>query len=102
MLMVVISAVGKERPLHDGRMLMAGPGELSADGVWGLQRPFRIAGSAALICSLRSLDDSGAAESYRQAATAISIHDAFYSARNELLNQDPAKKKVWSSFILIE
>lgn len=59
MLMVVISAVGKVRPTHDGRMLMAGPGELSAD-------------------------------------------DAFYSARNELLNQDPAKKKVWSSFILIE
>lgn len=101
MLMVVISAVGKVRPLHDGRMLIAGLGELSADGVWGLQRPFRIAGSWALICSLRPLDNSGAADFYRP-ATGISIHAAFYSARNELLNQDPAKKKVWSSFILIE
>lgn len=83
-----------------------GLGELSADGVWGLQRAFRIAGSASLICSLRQVKDNGAAdfmaEFYRQAATGQSVHDAFYNARKELLSHDPANKDVWSSFILIE
>ncbi len=83
-----------------------GLGELSADGVWGLQRAFRIAGSGSLICSLRQVKDNGAAdfmaEFYRQAATGRSVHDAFYNARKELLSHDPANKDVWSSFILIE
>lgn len=83
-----------------------GLGELSADGVWGLQRAFRIAGSGSLICSLRQVKDNGAAdfmaEFYRQAAIGLSIHDAFYNARKELLSHDPANKDVWSSFILIE
>ena len=83
-----------------------GLGELSADGVWGLQRAFRIAGSTSLICSLRQVKDNGAAdfmaELYRQAATGQSVHDAFYNARKELLSHDPANKEVWSSFILIE
>ena len=83
-----------------------GLGELSADGVWGLQRAFRIAGSASLICSLRQVKDNGAAdfmaEFYRQAAIGKSVHDAFYNARKELLSYDPANKDVWSSFILIE
>lgn len=83
-----------------------GLGELSADGVWGLQRAFRIAGTGALICSLRQIKDIGAAdfmaEFYTQAAKGMDIHDAFYNARKELLLQDPANKEVWSSFILIE
>lgn len=83
-----------------------GLGELSADGVWGLQRAFRMAGSASLICSLRQVKDNGAAdfmaEFYRQAATGLSVHNAFYNARKELLSHDPANKDVWSSFILIE
>lgn len=83
-----------------------GLGELSADGVWGLQRAFRIAGSGSLICSLRQVKDNGAAdfmaEFYRQAATGKSVHDAFYNARKELLSHDSANKEVWSSFILIE
>ena len=83
-----------------------GLGELSADGVWGLQRAFRIAGSASLICSLRQVKDNGAAdfmaEFYRQAAIGKSVHDAFYNARKELLSHDPANKEVWSSFLLIE
>lgn len=83
-----------------------GLGELSADGVWGVQRAFRIAGSASLICSLRQVKDNGAAdfmaEFYRQAAIGKSVHDAFYNARKELLSHDPANKDVWSSFILIE
>lgn len=83
-----------------------GLGELSADGVWGLQRAFRIAGSASLICSLRQVKDNGAAdfmaEFYRQAAIGKSVHDAFYNARKELLLHDPANKDAWSSFILIE
>ena len=83
-----------------------GLGELSADGVWGLQRAFRMAGSGSLICSLRQVKDNGAAdfmaEFYRQAATGLSVHDAFYNARKGLLSHDPANKDVWSSFILIE
>lgn len=83
-----------------------GLGELSADGVWGLQRAFRIAGSSAIICSLHRVNDNGTAdfmgEFYRHASTGISIHDAFYNARKELLSQDPDSKETWSSFILIE
>ncbi len=83
-----------------------GLGDLSVDGMWGLQRAFRIAGSASLICSLRQVKDNGAAdfmaEFYRKAATGISVHDAFYNARKELYLYDPANKEIWSSFILIE
>lgn len=83
-----------------------GLGEISADGVWGLQRAFRIAGASSLICSLYQVKDNGTAdfmgEFYRQAACGLSVHEAFYNSRKELLNQDPAKKDVWSSFILIE
>lgn len=83
-----------------------GLGELSADGVWGLQRAFRIAGTGALICSLRQIKDIGAAdfmaEFYTQAAKGMDVHDAFYNARKELLSHDLANKEVWSSFILIE
>lgn len=83
-----------------------GLGETDAEGVWGLQRAFRIAGSSSLICSLNKVKDGGTAdfmgEFYRKAAEGMSIHDAFYHARKELLHRDPSNKEVWSSFILIE
>ena len=83
-----------------------GLGETSADGVWGLQRAFRIAGSGSMICSLWKVNDSATAdfmaEFYHRAAEGSTIHDAFYGARAELLDRDPSKKKEWSSFILIE
>ncbi len=83
-----------------------GLGELSADGVWGLQRAFRIAGSAAIICSLRQVNDIGAAdfmaEFYHQSVIGYNIHDSFYNTRKKLISQDPYKKDVWSAFILIE
>lgn len=83
-----------------------GLGETSADGVWGLRRAFRIAGSGSMICSLCKVNDSATAdfmaEFYHRAAEGSTIHDAFYGARAELLDRDPSKKKEWSSFILIE
>lgn len=83
-----------------------GLGDISADGVWGLQRAFRIAGTSSLICSLYKVKDNGTAdfmsEFYHHAASGLSVHEAFYKARKELLKRDPAKKEAWSSFILIE
>lgn len=84
----------------------SGLGESSADGIGGLQRAFRVAGSASLICSLRRVADNGVAdfmaEFYSQAAKGLTVHEAFYNTRKNLLLNDPMNKEAWSSFILIE
>lgn len=83
-----------------------GLGEIDSDGVWGLQRAFRIAGSKALICSLSKVDDYWTAQFmdvfYQQAARGNTIYDSFQKAQKWLYTELPDHPEVWSSFILIE
>lgn len=84
----------------------SGLGEIDSDGVWGLQRAFRIAGTKNLICSLAKVDDYWTAQFmdvfYEQAAQGNNIYDSFQSAQRWLRRELPDNPEIWSSFILIE
>lgn len=84
----------------------SGLGEIDSDGVWGLQRAFRIAGAKSLICSLTKVDDYWTAQFmdafYEQAAQGNNIYDSFQSAQRWLRRELPDNPEIWSSFILIE
>ncbi len=84
----------------------SGLGEIDSEGVWGLQRAFRIAGTKSLICSLTKVDDYWTAQFmdafYEQAAKGNSIYDSFHTAQRWLYNELPDNPEIWSSFILIE
>ena len=83
-----------------------GLGEMDQDGVWGLQRAFRIAGTKSLICSLAKVDDYWTAQFmdafYEQAAQGKTIYDSFHTAQRWLQHELPDNPEIWSSFILIE
>lgn len=83
-----------------------GRGEVDAEGVWGLQRAFRIVGTKSLICSLSKVDDYWSAQFmdafYEQAAQGKTVYDSFQSAHRWLRNELPDNPEIWSSFILIE
>ena len=84
----------------------SGLGEIDSDGVWGLQRAFRIAGAKSLICSLAKVDDYWTAQFmdafYEHAAQGNNIYDSFQSAQQWIRREQPDNPEIWSSFILIE
>ena len=84
----------------------SGLGHIDSEGVWGLQRAFRIAGSKNLICSLRKIDDYWTSQFmdvfYTHAAQGNTIYDSFHHAQKTLYEADPDSPEIWSSFILIE
>jgi tetratricopeptide (TPR) repeat protein len=83
-----------------------GLGDVDSEGVWGLQRAFRIVGTQSLICSLCRIDDKWTArfmeEFYRHAVAGETIYDSFHAARSFLFRENKKNAKVWSSMILIE
>ena len=84
----------------------SGLGEIDSDGVWGLQRAFRIAGTKKLICTLSKVDDYWTSQFmdafYEKAAQSISVYESFQSAQRWLRLELPDNPEIWSSFILIE
>lgn len=84
----------------------SGLGDIDSEGVWGLQRAFRIAGSKSLICSLRKIDDYWSAQFmdafYEYAGQGRTIYDSFHHAQSVLYEAEPNHPEIWSSFILIE
>lgn len=84
----------------------SGLGDIDSEGVWGLQRAFRIAGSKSLICSLQKIDDYWTAQFmdafYEYAGQGKSIYESFHHAQKELFEAEPNNPDIWSSFILIE
>lgn len=84
----------------------SGLGDIDSEGVWGLQRAFRIAGSKSLICSLKKIDDYWTAQFmdafYEYAGQGKSIYESFHYAQKELFGAEPDNPDIWSSFILIE
>ncbi|MDE7345182.1 MAG: CHAT domain-containing protein [Muribaculaceae bacterium] len=83
-----------------------GLGEIDSEGVWGLQRAFRIAGTKNLICTLSKVDDYWTAQFmdafYEQSAKGKSIYESFHTAQRWLYRELPDNPEIWSSFILIE
>ena len=84
----------------------SGLGDVDSEGVWGLQRAFRIAGSKSLICSLRKIDDYWSAQFmdafYEYAGQGRTVYDSFHYAQKMLYAAEPNSPEIWSSFILIE
>ncbi|MBD5239346.1 MAG: CHAT domain-containing protein [Bacteroidales bacterium] len=84
----------------------SGLGQIDSEGVWGLQRAFRIAGTKSLICALSKVDDYWTAQFmdafYEMAADGNSIYDSFQAAQKWLCRELPDNPEIWSSFILIE
>jgi CHAT domain-containing protein/Tfp pilus assembly protein PilF len=85
----------------------SGLGDLDPDeGVWGLQRAFRIAGSRYVVLSLWKVEDAAANDFMRAfyrnwTAEKKSVHEAFAAAQNELRDfyRDP---RYWAGFVLSE
>ena len=77
-----------------------GLGETNIDGVWGLQRAFRIAGAQNIIVSLKKVDDeltqAFMIDFYRNLTNGDSIYKSFWKA------MDNADEETRNSFILIE
>ena len=77
-----------------------GLGETNIDGVWGLQRAFRIAGAQNMIVSLKKVDDdltqAFMINFYKNLTSGKSIYDSFWEA------MDNADEDTRNSFILIE
>lgn len=81
-------------------------GEIDSDGIQGLQRAFRVAGSKNIICSLRDVKDYSTelfmTLLYQDLANGMSIYDSFRNTQRRLYEAEPYEKDLWSSFILIE
>lgn len=77
-----------------------GLGKTNIDGVWGLQRAFRIAGAQNMIVSLKKVDDEQTQafmiDFYRNLTSGMSIYNSFWKA------MDNADEETRNSFILIE
>ena len=77
-----------------------GLGESNIDGVWGLQRAFRIAGAQNMIVSLKKVDDNLTQafmiSFYECLTSGKSIYKSFWEA------MDKADEDTRNSFILIE
>ena len=77
-----------------------GLGKSNIDGVWGLQRAFRIAGAQNIIVSLKKVDDdltqAFMVNFYKNLTSGKSIYNSFWEA---MANADEDTR---NSFILIE
>lgn len=84
----------------------SGLGVVNAEGVWGLQRSFKIAGADKLLVSLNNVDDQATKEFMTDFYTSLSndtpIYDAYTSARKQLRNKYASLPQIWASFILVE
>lgn len=84
----------------------SGLGDINSDGIQGLQRAFRIAGSKNIICSLNKVNDYWSAqfmgELYKNLAEGQSIYDSFRNAQMSIMLAAPENPVAWSSYILIE
>ena len=84
-----------------------GLGEISSDGVFGLQRGFKKAGAKTLVMSLRNVDDQITTRFIRFFYENIyqkgmTKHDAFVSAQKQLRHELPEHSDEWTTFIMID
>lgn len=83
-----------------------GKGQTDVEGVWGLQRAFRIAGTSSLICTTRLVNSKYAEEFmtmlYKELANRKTVYEAFKTTRQHLYSKYKTNYSKWTSFILIE
>ena len=82
-----------------------GLGEVTSEGVFGLQRGFKKAGAHTIVMSLWKVDDNATkdlmTEFYKNLVNGKSKREAFISAQEFLLKkyQDPRK---WAAFVMVD
>lgn len=84
-----------------------GLGEIQgSEGVFGLQRAFKIAGAQSLVMSLWKVSDRETAEFmqafYKKLFAGQSISTAFYNAQKDLKNKYRQKPYKWAAWVLIQ
>lgn len=86
-----------------------GLGDISGDGVFGLQRGFKKAGANSLLMSLWKVDDSATHilmdQFYKNLTVGKSKHEAFLNAQQYLRTTDNGKfnnPRYWAAFILLD
>ena len=83
-----------------------GLGESNTDGVWGLQRAFRIAGANRQVVSLLRVDDERTKEFMDELHKNISkskeVYGAYKMAQRYMYNKYKSNPRFWASFILLE
>ena len=71
---------------------MSGLGYITPDGVYGLQRGLKTAGVKTIISTLWSIDDEASCffilQLYKHLEAGLSIHAAFWSAREDVRNYE--------------
>jgi len=76
------------------------------EGVYGLQRAFRIAGVKNLIMSLWTVPDKVTAEFmiefYKNLMSGITIDESFYKAQLNIRNRYPEEPYKWGAWLLVE
>lgn len=82
-------------------------GYVTGDGVFGLQRGFKMAGANSILMSLWKVDDDATCalmtEFYRQWMDGISKHDALELAKDKVrANKKWREPKYWAAFILLD
>lgn len=82
-----------------------GLGEVKNDGVYGLQRAFKLAGVKTIIMSLWNIEDSVTCVFmnylYKNLLQGLPIHESFRGAQKELRSQYP-NPYYWASFIMLD
>lgn len=82
-----------------------GLGEITSDGVFGLQRAFKIAGAQTIVMSLTEVDDQTTMtmmnKFYTNLLSGQSKHDAFYNAQRYIRSIKP-DPKYWAGWIMLD
>ena len=92
-----------------------GLGEIKGDGVYGLQRGFKMAGAQTIVMSLWKVDDDATqmlmTEFYKRYLSGQSKHDSFLAAQEVVRNfkgeirgrdRDFSDPKYWAGFIMLD
>lgn len=83
-----------------------GLGESNTDGVWGLQRAFRVAGARRQVVSLLKVDDERTmefmGELHRNISESHNVYDSFKKAQSYMYGKYKHNPRFWASFILLE
>ena len=85
----------------------SGLGEISSEGVFGLQRGFKLAGANSLLMSLWKVDDKATqklmTEFYKNYLGGMSKQESFHKA-HMVLREDPvySDPEYWAAFILLD
>ena len=82
-----------------------GQGEVTGEGVFGLQRAFKMAGAQTIVMSLTSVDDQTTMammnKFYTNLFSGQSKHDAFYNAQRYIRSIKP-DPKYWMGWIMLD